>query len=190
MRWPIASLLGALALLSHGCSTQRADLVAKPVPAKPTAEQPSVPYLRVDSDELLRFGADLANATNTQRKTICRDLLQRERERAQPGLALHLLIGRTLSKSCGDIATVLRWVAAIPPDTLRDDRVRWLIAKEQAVLKEMQRLTRAAASAARTPKTARTDCPQPQQDEAQRLRQKLDEIRAIERQLDVVDPAE
>lgn len=190
MRRLTASVIGALALLGHACSAQRADPRPKPVPVKPIAVPAPDPYLRVDSDEMLRFGAELAKAGNTERKAICRDLLRREPDHPPPGLALHLLVGRTLSKSCGDIGTVLRWVSAISKDTLPDDRTRWLVAKESAVLKELQRSMRAGApGTARTPKPARVDCPPPQQDEASRLRQKLEEIRAIEKRLDAADPA-
>jgi len=188
MRLRSVSLVGLLALLGSACSTRPLAPEPKPLPARQVARQEPAtpPHERIDSDELLRFGAHLAQATPAERKTICRDLLKREREHADPGLRLQLMVGRTLSKSCGDVATVLKWVSAIPSDRIAEDSVRWLIARDSAVLKEMRRLERAASQAPRTRKSSRVQASptQAQQDETARLRQKLEEIRAIERQLD------
>jgi hypothetical protein len=194
MRLYTGSLIGMLALLlGSGCSTRTVAPEPRPPPATQAAKQTSdIPYERNDisvditSDELLRFGANLAQAPLAERKSICRDLLKRERARADLGLELHLMVGRTLSRSCGDVATVLKWVSAIPSDRIPEDRLRWLIARDSAVLKEMQRLGRATSQVSRTRKVSRAQCPpaQPQQEETVKLRQKLEEIRAIERQLD------
>jgi hypothetical protein len=113
-------------------------------------------------------------------------LLKREREHPQPGLHLHLLVGRTVSKSCGDIGSIIRSVSAITAGRIPDARVRWLIAKDSATLREIQRLSSlASARAPRTQKAKNADCPPgPQVEENRRLKQKLDEVRAIERQLE------
>ncbi|WP_139556988.1 hypothetical protein [Methylotetracoccus oryzae] len=181
------SLIGLLALLGSACSTRPVQPEPLAAPARPVAKQaPATPHERIDSDELLRFGAHLAQATPPERKTLCRDLLKREREHADPVLQLKLMVGRTLSRSCGDIAAVLKWVSGIPSDHIAEDRLRWLIARDSAVLREMRRLERAASQAPRTRRSARVQGrpTQAQQDETARLRQKLEEIRAIERQLD------
>lgn len=147
------------------------------------------PYERTDIDELLRFGGDFAKRTAASREDECRWLLRRKQEKPGAGLDLHLLFGRLLSDACGDIPPLLNALAALPPTAIPDERSKRLALMQTETLKRLQSASRPTGTAKkrvviiRKQKTA--PCPAaPNQDEARILREKLDAIRSIEKDLD------
>jgi hypothetical protein len=141
-------------------------------------------YERADIDELLKFGGDFANQSASFRAEECRRLLKRDKKSPAAGITLHLLLGRVLSDACGDIPKVLKSVAAIPPSSLRNDRVERLVAFSTEALKRMaysQPKSFAPATGKKSKGGGEGDY---RSDDAKLLREKLDAIRSIEKNLD------
>lgn len=147
------------------------------------------PYLRSDIDELLRFGADLANRSASSRAETCRQLLKREQDAPSVGVQLHLMMGRVLSESCGDIPKLLASLDAIPPARLADHRVRSLVVFHVATLKRLGASGKKLAVNERKQKATRPAA-DAKSDDARILREKLDAIRAIEKNLDAAEDAD
>lgn len=95
------------------------------------------PYTREDLDELLDFGTKLAQKTPDERAEVCRELLKRPVEAGGTGLELHRMIGGLLSDACGDVKEIQEKVEKIPLSTLKDERVRRLVAMQSETLKRM-----------------------------------------------------
>lgn len=144
------------------------------------------PYMRSDIDELLRFGAHFAQGNASLRSETCRLLLKREQDPPSLGVQLHLMMGRVLSETCGDIPKLLASLGSIPAERLPDDRVRSLVVFNTAVLKRLGTPAKRLAVDERKQKATRS-APDPKSDDARILREKLDAIRAIEKNLDETD---
>lgn len=173
-----STALAALALLA-GCAEFYSNR-----PYIPFRGAPQDPYAQSDIDELLRFGADFAKSSGAARTDQCRQLLKREQDAPDVGVQLHLMLGRVLSESCGDIPKLLTKLDAIPPDRLADARVQSLVAFNTAALKRLGTVsTRRVAAEDRRPKASRPAANVKNED-ARILRKKLEAIRAIERNLD------
>ncbi len=140
----------------------------------------SGPYADARLEELLRFGADLANRSASSRAETCRSLLKRNQANPTVGIKLHLMMGRTLSDSCGDISRIVSSVASIPPRNLPDDRVQMLIEIQTETLKRLASTPRRAGDADKKGGGGQ-DSPK---DEARLLREKLEAIRSLEKKLD------
>ena len=155
--------------------------------------QPSYsdPYSRSDFDELLGFGATLARIPPSSRAETCRLLLKRQKDSPSPvaGIQLHLLIGRLLSDTCGDISRILNGVASIPPGYFSDERTRKLVDIHTEALKRLNNQPRRYGSLERKHKTAQNE-PEAKEangskkNENRLLREKLEAIRSMEKQLD------
>ena len=143
------------------------------------------PYARSDIDELLRFGEDFAKSTGPARADQCRQLLKREQDGSDAGVQLHLMIGRVLSESCGDIPKLLKALDAIPPERLADTRVRSLVAFNMAALKRLGSVSanKRVMVEDRKQKAARPVA-EVKNEDARILREKLEAIRAIEKNMD------
>lgn len=150
------------------------------------------PYAQSDLDELLNFGANMSNIPASSRAEVCRLLVKRQKTSTEPGIQLHLMIGRLLSDTCGDIPKILDGVAAIPAKNLFDDRVQKLVAIHTEALKRMKSVPRKLGSLERKQKSVQTvlepkeskDSNGSKKDEARLLREKLEAIRSMEKQLD------
>ncbi len=154
------------------------------------------PYTQSDFDELLAFGANMANIPPSSRTEVCRILLQRQNGSSGPGVWLHLMIGRLLSDSCGDIPKILGGLGAIPPGSLSDQRLQKLVDLHTETLKRMNTLvSRKSASISRKQKTIKSvpevkdssgpkDSSESRHDENRLLREKLEAIRTMEKHLD------
>ena len=161
-------------------------------------------YAREDLDELLHFGADMANMTASSRAEVCRSLLDRQKEAPGAGIQLHLMTGRMLSDACGDIGKILEGADSAPMKNLSDEQVRWLVAAQTEALKRMGDLSRKPSVQERKPKAVRClpeskkrkpeskkavpnpqkEAPELQKDDSGLLREKLDAIRSMEKKLD------
>ncbi len=149
------------------------------------------PYSQSDFDELLAFGANMAKISSSSRAEVCNILLKRQKNSLGAGIQLHLMVGRLLSDSCGDIPRILNAVASLPPGNYYDERLQRLIAIHTETLKRMNNGSRKTGTLVRKSKTAQ---PEPvteskeakgsKQDENRLLREKLEAIRTMEKTLD------
>ncbi len=195
---PLLSLLRLISLglilsLAAGCAHYKSAQQGRGA-----GRYPDTPTARPEIDELLGFGADMAEKPASARAEECKSLLKRQREAPSPGVQLYLMIGRLLSESCGDISKVLDGVESIPAKALSDERVRWLVAIDTEALRRMANLSRRIGSLERKHKTVQTvleskesketkeskDTKGGKKDEARMLREKLEAIRAMEKKLD------
>jgi len=137
----------------------------------------------VDIDDLLEFQADFAHKSPAARADECRWLVKRQQQSPQLEWTLRLMIGRPLSESCGDPGRLLRSYESLS-SRQRMDRHSEGLGDYQARL--LQRLgygvrrdnaEHADKNAAKTAK-----------DDPKLLREKLEAIRAIEREMDESRP--
>lgn len=186
-----SSFLLLIVLLLAGCGTFSTDF-------KPAY---SDPYGMTDFDELLGFGANMTHMTDSGRAEMCRSLLARQQANSAPGLTLHRMVGRLLSDDCGDIGRILNELAVMPPGVLGDFRMQQFVAINTEALKRMDGLSKRMAlsqrkqkscpsvgnakSSKRSKSAKKEELTTPQDnDEAQLLREKLEAIRSMEKQLD------
>lgn len=150
------------------------------------------PYAQSDFDELLAFGANMSKIPAASRTDVCRTLLKRQKNPPGPGIYLHLMVGRLLSDSCGEIPRILDGVNAIPPGSLPDERMQRLVAIHTEALKRLQNVSRKVGSLERKHKTVQSVLESKdtkenngsKKDEARLLREKLEAIRSMEKHLD------
>ncbi|NJD05519.1 MAG: hypothetical protein FIA97_03345 [Methylococcaceae bacterium] len=144
-------------------------------------------YSGVDADDLLAFQADFAHKSAAARAEECRWLVKRQQQSPQLDWTLRLMIGRPLSESCGDPGRLVRAYESLSARQHLDRRAEGLGDYQAKVL---QRLgyggRRTDAAAERTEKsTAKGNG----KDDPKLLREKLEAIRAIERDMDENQPA-
>jgi len=153
------------------------------------------PYTQSDFDELLAFGANMANISSSSRTDVCRILLNRQNGTPGTGVWLHLMVGRLLSDSCGDIPKILDGINTIPPGSLPDQRLQKLVDIHTETLKRMNTVPRKSVSVSRKQKTVKSmqeakestgpkESTESKNDETRLLREKLDAIRSMEKHLD------
>ncbi len=147
------------------------------------------PYRQSELDELLTFGDNMAKIPSSSRVKVCRTLLTRQNNYTDSGVLFHLLIGRLLSDSCGDIPKILEGIASIPPARLNDEQLMKLVAINMEALKRMNYTSKKVVSMERKQKKAPTvpeskDSSGSKNDEARLLREKLEAIRSMEKHLD------
>jgi len=147
------------------------------------------PYAQSDFDELLAFGANMANIPPSSRAKVCRTLLKSQKDSHGAGIQLHLMVGRLLSDACGDIPRILDGVDSIPPGSLPDVRMQRLVAIHTEALKRLYNVPRKVGSIDRKQKTVQTvtetkDSTGSKSDETRLLREKLEAIRSMEKHLD------
>lgn len=181
-----------IALLMVGCAEWGSGTKETPTPAY------NDPYTQSDLNELLGFGANMANTPPASRAELCQALLDRQKSSPQIGLQLHLMVGRLLSDACGDIGAIISGVAAIPTASLADEQVRRLVAIDLEALKRLGSVSRKISNLDRKqknvqsvleskpPKTPKVEGNKMEsnKDEARLLREKLEAIRSMEKQMD------
>ncbi|MDD1621096.1 MAG: hypothetical protein LUQ11_06405, partial [Methylococcaceae bacterium] len=147
------------------------------------------PYAQLDFDELLTFGSNMASIPAASRADVCQSLLKSQKGSSGVGIQLHLLVGRLFSDACGDIPSVLNDVASIPRESLYDERLQKLVAVHTEALKRMHNQARYVCAQENKPKTVQS-APEPKdqtgtkKDETRMLREKLEAIRSLEKQMD------
>lgn len=149
------------------------------------------PYLQSDFDELLGFGANMAQIPPSSRAEVCGILMKRQKKSSAPeaGIQLHLLVGRLFSDACGDIPGILNGVGSIPASRLSDERMRRLVAIHTEALKRLNSQSRKLGYLERKHKTVQNvleskDASGSKKDENRLLREKLEAIRSMEKHLD------
>ncbi|WP_027147807.1 hypothetical protein [Methylobacter tundripaludum] len=169
-------------LLLAGCADFNAGYNGYP-------NQYNDPYAQSDFDELLAFGANMAKISPSSRAEVCRTLLKRQKNPPGAGIHLHLMVGRLLSDTCGEIPRILDGINAIPPGSLPDERMQRLVAIHTEALKRLQNVSRKPATLEHKQKTVQSvpeskDTPESKKDENRLLREKLEAIRSMEKHLD------
>jgi len=149
----------------------------------------NAPYAQSDFDELLTFGANMANIPPSSRAKVCRTLLKSQKDSHGTGVQLHLMVGRLFSDTCGDIPRILDGVDSIPPGSLSDERMRKLVAIHTEALKRLYNVSRKPGSLERKQKTVQSvpeskDSTESKENETRLLREKLEAIRSMEKHLD------
>ncbi len=150
------------------------------------------PYAQSDFDDLLDFGANMAQIPSSSRTNICRTLLKGQKNSPGTGIKLHLMVGRLFSDACGDISDVLHGVDSIPPGSLTDVRLQRFVTINKEILKRMNVQPRKRQASGRKQKSVQAvpeskDSGVSKKDETRLLREKLEAIRSMEKQLDEND---
>ena len=146
-------------------------------------------YNETNFDELLTFGANMANISPASRAEVCHTLLKRQKNPPGTGVQLHLMVGRLLSDACGDILGILDGIRSIPPGSLSDERMQKLVAMHTEALKRLQNLSKKNSTLERKQKTVQSvleskDATGSKKNETRLLREKLEAIRSMEKHLD------
>ncbi|MCK9605945.1 MAG: hypothetical protein M0R33_05780 [Methylomonas sp.] len=147
------------------------------------------PYAQSGIDELLAFGASMASMSDAGRAELCKSLLNTQKISPSDGKQLHLMVGRLLSNACGDIPTILAGVHAISPAYASDERVQRLIAIHTQALQRIHRQAEKLNVVEQKQKKIKTTLESkepagPQKNENRLLREKLEAIRTMEKQMD------
>lgn len=172
----IVRLAGVLLLLS-GCAQN------EPKPPEPPAPIIQPVVRSSEFDDLLAFGAEMAEMTPAKRAELCKSLVKA----SDPRIPLKLMIGRLLSSHCGSIPKIISRVKALE---LNDERLQQLVAIDsEALLNLLSQRKKPTTASERKSKSAVAVEPATKEspsakDEAQLLREKLEAIRSIEKQMD------
>ncbi|CAG0989265.1 hypothetical protein IVG45_01655 [Methylomonas sp. LL1] len=175
-------LLSSLFFLLPGCAGYNSAYSNRPADIYD-------PYAQSGIDELLAFGASMANMPESGRADVCRSLLNTQKLSPSDGKQLHLMVGRLLSEACGDIPRILDGVQAVSPGYASDERVQRLIAIHTQTLTRMHNQSKKLNTAEQKQKKVKTvleskETAEPKKDENRLLREKLDAIRSMEKQMD------
>lgn len=147
------------------------------------------PYAQSGIDDLLAFGASMATMSETARADLCKSLQSTQKVSYSEGVQLHLMVGRLLSDACGDITKILEGVKSLSPSYTADERMQRLIAIDTQTLIRMHNLEKKQRVVLQKPKKSKAvvetkDPPEPKHNETNLLREKLEAIRSIEKQMD------
>jgi hypothetical protein len=153
------------------------------------AENRYDPYAQSGIDELLAFGASMAGMPDADRAELCKSLLNTQKISPSDGKQLHLMVGRLLSNACGDIPSILQGVHAISPAYASDERVQRLIAIHTQALerqyRQAEKLNVVEQKQKKIKTTLESKVPvETQKNETSLLREKLEAIRSMEKQMD------
>ena len=100
-------------------------------------------YDRVDLDELLAFGSELAERNDEELDNVCHELNQLEDNpvMAGSGLLLHRMVGRLYSEKCGDLKSLVKRLDSFSLESLPDWRTRQLVVMQASILRRKLPLT-------------------------------------------------
>lgn len=130
----------------------------------------------VDVDDLLEFQASFADKSPSVRADECRRMLKQQQQSAQPGSTLRLMIGRPLSEACGDPGRLVRSYESLRSKRYLGRATEGFGNYQSKVLQRMAGADRAGSRAGNAQKQGK--------DESRVLREKLEAIRNIEKELD------
>ena len=153
------------------------------------SERYNDPYAQSDFDELLAFGDNMAKIPPSSRAKVCRTLQKHQKSSSGAGIRLHLMVGRLLSDSCGEIPSILDGLRSLPPGSLYDARMQKLVAIHTEALKRMNNVPRKTGSLECKQKIVKSvsqskDTNKSNKNETRLLREKLEAIRSMEKQMD------
>ncbi|WP_347986251.1 hypothetical protein [Methylomonas sp. AM2-LC] len=182
--WCLTSIL----LLLAGCSQLNTQ---DEYPQSSGQNQAPVVSASPDYDVLLDFSLKVSNMAVAGRAELCRSLLKRQKETPSTEISVQLLIGRLFSESCGDISKILDAVASVSSTNQYDEHSQKLIVIYAEILKRMQNSSKKLVALERKQKSLQAlldskgnKNPQGSSNDSRLLRDKLDAIRNMEKQLD------
>ncbi len=154
-----------------------------------TSNRNNDPYAQSDFDELLAFGSNMAKISSSSRADVCRTLVKRQKNPPGAGIHLHLMVGRLVSDTCGDIPKILDGINSIPPGSIHDERMQRLIAIDTEALKHLQNVSKKIGTLEHKQKSVQSvldskDTNGSKKNETRLLREKLEAIRSMEKHLD------
>ena len=163
-----------------------AQFETEPVPV-PECYTP--PRVQSDLEKLLAFGAGMAHMPPSARVEVCESLLKRQKELPDNMIRLQLMLARSLSDACGDVHRVLEQVESIPVESLQDEALRQYVAVQKESMKTMQTVAKKLGTLERKQKKFQSvldskESVEPKANETRLLREKLEAIRTMEKQLD------
>lgn len=172
-----------LIFLLSGCASFNSDNADR------TPEPAYDPYAHSGIDELLAFGASMSAMSEAERSELCKSLANTQKISPSSGKQLHLMLGRLLSDSCGDISKIINDVQTIKPNYVDDERLQRLITINTLALQRLQNQSKKACVEPKSKKSkskteAKDSTTEPVKDESRLLREKLEAIRSIEKQMD------
>ena len=172
-----------ITLLLSGCASFNSEQSNRE-PA-PVADS----YSHSDIHELLAFGATISAMSETERSDVCKSLVNNQKTAPTDDKQLQLMLGRLLSDSCGDISKIINDIQDIKPNYANDQLVQRLITINTLALQRLQNLSKKAAADSRQKKSkskldSKDTTTEPIKVESRLLREKLEAIRTIEKQMD------
>ena len=130
------------------------------------------PYAQSGFDDLLAFGANMANIPTSSRAEMCNTLLKHQKNYPGTGIQLHLMVGRLLSDACGEIPGILEGIGSIPPGDLSDERMQKLVDIDMEALKQLHEVSIKLASLERENKIQESKTASGSRKKARGLRKK------------------
>lgn len=180
--------IAAPILLLNGCASFNSEPVEKAPDCHVAPKEPS------KFDHLLAFAIDTSKMPPPARAELCRGLVKKQKDAPDHHQLMQLLIGRTLSDSCGDIGKLLEQANAMPVTVYDDESLRQFVSLQLEVLKNMQTVSKRLNSLEKKKKKLQgaaagllgdsKETPESVNNETRLLREKLDAIRTMEKQLD------
>jgi hypothetical protein len=176
-------------ILLAGCAQPREPLHTYNANTAPTNMVEIDPNSLYDLDELLSFSEKMSNMNPSARNEQCKSLLKYQSESNGTGILLHIMIGRLLSDTCGDVAKLLESIAAINHEQITDAKVAKLISIDTEILKRQLNISKKLVAQERKQKSMQNVLDSKatstsKKDESQLLREKLEAIRTMEKQFD------
>lgn len=155
-------------------------------PEEKQPECPPPPKQSAKFDSLMTFAIDTGKMPPPARAELCRGLAKRQKDTPDPNTLMQLLVARTLSDSCGDIGKLLDQANAIPASAYDDDKLRQFVGLQIEVLRNQQFIGKRLNSLEKKKKKllGEKDGGDTGNNETRLLREKLDAIRSMEKQLD------
>lgn len=156
---------------------------------EPVPECTQPPKVASKLENLLTVANDISKMPSAARTVLCHNLVKRQQESMDQELLLQLIVGRTISDACGDISKLLDQANALPSTTLDEEPLRQFVGLQQEVLKNMLATSKKLSNLEKKKKKKQLspdskDSTEPVSDETRLLREKLDAIRSMEKQLD------
>lgn len=178
-----------LAFLVFGCT--QFDSTHPNIP--PAPQVASSTYTQSAIDELLTFAANMAKLSESSRAEQCKSLLDTRQKAKNDTVQLHLLVGRLLSEACGDIPQRLEEIKHLKAVYAADTNLQKLIILHEQVLINMhnqsQKLATIEHRRQKTKSNLETkEALESKDNETRLLREKLEAIRSMEKQLDESSP--
>jgi hypothetical protein len=155
----------------------------------PVPECTQPPKVASKLDNLLTSANDMTQMPTAARTVLCHNLVKRQQESPSQEVLLQLVVGRTISDACGDISKLLDQTNDLPATALDEEALRRFVGLQQEVLKNMLSVSKKLSNLEKKKKKKPSnpdskDSTESISDETRLLREKLDAIRSMEKQLD------
>ena len=159
----------------------------------PAPQLASTTYTQSAIDELLTFAADMAKLPESSRAEKCKSLLNTPKKTANDNVQLHLMVGRLLSEACGDIPKRLKEIEHLKAIYAADNNLQKLIILHEQVLINMHNHSQKLATIEHRRQKTKSNLEskealESKDNETRLLREKLEAIRSMEKQLDESSP--